>query len=225
MTLVRKLALRISDAVVRWASPGCKEWAEGLAREVEFIASDWAALGWALGSMRVLLDSREVPMGSLDEVPAALQKYVERARGPGLWPLILQGALYGLRILDARSWSERVGCLMAVLASILAGTLVLTDRRRLKEPIEDDIYDDLGACALFYKAELERCFSRLTMIQLVVGCFLVGSLFARRGGIGGHPILGGSVALVCLIVVPAFQQARRNNRRRLERLEALLAEQ
>jgi hypothetical protein len=163
-------------------------------------------------------------MGSIDEVPPALLKLVEMARGPGLWLLILQGALYGLKILDARSWSERAGCLTAVLGSILAGALVFTDRRRLKEPITDDIYDDLGACALFYKGELERRFSRLRIIEFSAACFLVGSVFAQRGGIGVHPIFCGTMALLCLITVPAFQQAQRNNRRRLERLEALLAE-
>lgn len=44
MTLIRKLAIKISNEVVIWASPGSKEWAEGLAREVTFIESDWAAL-------------------------------------------------------------------------------------------------------------------------------------------------------------------------------------
>lgn len=37
MTALRSLAVRISAAVVRWASPGRKEWAEGLARELAFI--------------------------------------------------------------------------------------------------------------------------------------------------------------------------------------------
>ena len=55
MTLVRRVAGKISRAVVRYASPGCKEWAEGLAREAEFVQGDWAALWWALGSTKVLL--------------------------------------------------------------------------------------------------------------------------------------------------------------------------
>ena len=77
MTLIRRVALTISDEVVRWASPGCKEWAEGLEREAAVIESDWAALRWAIGSTRVLLDRRAAPLTSLDEVPAETQKLIE----------------------------------------------------------------------------------------------------------------------------------------------------
>src|ERR1039458_8355339 len=80
MTLLRRLALGISSSVVQWASPGCKEWAEGLEREGAVIQSDWAALRWAIGSTRVLLDRRPVSLTLLDEVPAATQKFVEMAR-------------------------------------------------------------------------------------------------------------------------------------------------
>ena len=67
MTLIRRVALTISDEVVRWASPGCKEWAEGLEREAAVIESDWAALRWAIGSTRVLLDRRPAPLTSLEK--------------------------------------------------------------------------------------------------------------------------------------------------------------
>ena len=77
MTLVRRVAMKISGGVVRYASPGCKEWAEGLAREAEFIEGDWAALGWALGSARVLLDRRGAPMTSLADVAARGRRFSE----------------------------------------------------------------------------------------------------------------------------------------------------
>jgi hypothetical protein len=80
MTLVRRKALEISGWVTWLASPGCKEWAQGLEREVAFIDSDWRALGWALGSMRVLLDRREAPLRSIFEVPAVAKKYFEKRR-------------------------------------------------------------------------------------------------------------------------------------------------
>jgi hypothetical protein len=71
---MRKLALKISHLVVRYASPGSKEWAEGLAREVAFIENDWSALAWEFGSTKLLLDYREAPIGSLADVPSAAQK-------------------------------------------------------------------------------------------------------------------------------------------------------
>jgi hypothetical protein len=73
MTLLRGLALKISNAVVKYASSGCREWAEGVAREVEFVQGDWAALGWAIGSMRLLLDRREATVCSMGEAVARAQ--------------------------------------------------------------------------------------------------------------------------------------------------------
>jgi hypothetical protein len=61
MTLPRKLAQAIVKLVVRYASPGCQPWAEGLAIEIDHIPNDWTALRWSLGSTRVLLDRREAP--------------------------------------------------------------------------------------------------------------------------------------------------------------------
>src|SRR5579875_696126 len=63
MTALRSFALKISRWVVRWASPGCMDWAEGQARELAYIESDWRALAWASGSTRVLLDRRRVRSG------------------------------------------------------------------------------------------------------------------------------------------------------------------
>jgi len=79
MTPIRKLALGISARVVRWSSPGCKEWAEGLAREAVVIESDWAALRWSLGSTRVLLDRRAAPLTTLDEVADATYRLMDGA--------------------------------------------------------------------------------------------------------------------------------------------------
>jgi hypothetical protein len=82
MNLVRSMAVGISHRIVRSAAPGCKIWAEGLAREVEFIASDWRALAWAIGSARMLLDRRGSPATLRKEVPRPL----------GWWgPSLVQG--------------------------------------------------------------------------------------------------------------------------------------
>jgi hypothetical protein len=80
MTLARKLASRISAFVARHASPGWKEWAEGMTREVAYVEGDWAALLWATGSLRVLLEPREAPIRSVAQVPALARKFVENAR-------------------------------------------------------------------------------------------------------------------------------------------------
>src|ERR1700723_576811 len=71
MTLVRRLAVRISAKAVEKAKPRCKEWAEGLAREIEFVEGDWRALAWAIGSLRVLLRNPPKPLRNAAEVARA----------------------------------------------------------------------------------------------------------------------------------------------------------
>jgi hypothetical protein len=228
MTLVRRLALKISDAVVRYASPGCKEWAEGLAREVAFVEGDWAALGWALGSVRVLFDYREAPIGSLADLPAVAQRLAESKRignatwiGMPIWVLI-----YCDKFFHAASWPERAGCGLAALGWLSPAIVVFIEwRRRLKVPPSDDI----TALIRFYKTELERgrdlyrsptgwvAASAFTML-------CVGLLSAERDGVRAHPAWDALVGLIWVGALLLYFYARRIGRRRLERLDALLAE-
>jgi hypothetical protein len=224
MTLLRRQALNISSAVVDYASAGSKEWAEGLAREVAFIEGDWAALGWAIGSTRVLFDRREAPMASLAEVPSVAQKFTEAARsGAGLWIPILQGPDYLWRYFDTISRSERVGCALVVFGSVTAGIFWLVQRRRLQRQMTDEVYLNVLACARFYKAELERRSSRLSVPLGVLVCYCVGVVLAERGGAPAHPVFAGTMGTLCVVVIPLALQIRRNNRRRLDRLDALLS--
>src|SRR5277367_5751962 len=50
MSLVRRVAVRWLQALLRNAPPACREWASAMLRELDFIESDWAALLWAIGS-------------------------------------------------------------------------------------------------------------------------------------------------------------------------------
>jgi hypothetical protein len=45
----RNLARRLLRAALQLASPGCREWAEAMASELEYIEGEWPALFWALG--------------------------------------------------------------------------------------------------------------------------------------------------------------------------------
>jgi len=221
MTLVRMVALTISDEVVRWASPGCKEWAEGLAREAAVIESDWAALGWAIGSTRVLLDRRPAPLRSLDEVPAATQKLVEltrRSAGYNLAISITWGLIGLLGVFCARSNMGRAGRALVVLASILAGTYWLMERRRLKEPRKDHIYDDLVACASFYKEQLKRLDS--TWIYFSAWSCLALNFYMHDNDVSYLWMFAGMFLFTLLVT----HQRKQNNQRRIEEIDALLAE-
>jgi hypothetical protein len=80
MTRLRKLAVKISDTVVRRSPPAYKDWAQATSRELEFIESDWAALRWALGSWKMAARCQPAPLTSLSEVPRAAQKFLRETR-------------------------------------------------------------------------------------------------------------------------------------------------
>ncbi len=47
---LRSLAVTLLGAVVRHSPPGSRSWGQAMLREMDFIATDWTALRWALGS-------------------------------------------------------------------------------------------------------------------------------------------------------------------------------
>jgi hypothetical protein len=236
MTLVRRLALGISARVVRWASPGYKEWAEGLEREARVIESDWAALRWALGSTRVLLDCRAAPLRSLDEVPAAVQKLVDGAMVFGtliLFRPVIDGLWFLRWFFVANSTLGRAGCVIGVLGSVIAVTyllmewrrLSLIERRRLNETYKDYIYNDLVACAHFYKEQLKSC-HKLRIYFSCVLCWMLGKLLYSHYDHNYHVDMFTWVLLSMLFIVIllAMQLWKQNNLRRIEEIDALLAE-
>ena len=228
MTLVRRVALTISNAVVEYASPGCKEWAHGLAQEVAYVEGDWAALGWAFSSTRVLLDYREAPIGSLADLPAAAQRFVESKRnGNAIWIWMpIWVFIYGHKFFHAISWLERVGCGLVVLGySSLAIIAFLEWRRGQKYRWS---YDPL-ALIQFYKAELERVRDLYHSPRGWIACFgfaflCVGLILGQRGGIQANPIFSVALGLLGLIVVALALWTRRTNQLRLERLDVLLGD-
>jgi hypothetical protein len=236
MTPIRRMAVGISSRVVRWASPGCKEWAEGLQREAKVIESDWAALRWAIGSTRVLLDRRAAPLRSLDEVPAAVQKLVDGAMVFGtliLFRPVIDGLWFLRWFFVANSTLGRAGCVIGVLGSVIAVTyllmewrrLSLIERRRLNETYKDYIYNDLVACAHFYKEQLKSC-HKLRIYFSCVLCWMLGKLLYSHYDHNYHVDMFTWVLLSMLFIVIllAMQLWKQNNLRRIEEIDALLAE-
>jgi len=224
MTLVRTLAVKITGLVVRFASPGAKEWAEGLALEIGYVDNDWSALAWALGSLRVLLGYREAPLASLRDVPAAAAKFHISARPRPRtfgWIFVLNGALYLWTLDLATTARERAGCTLHVLSMVVAGIIILASRSLKDAPGEDSCFD-LIASAHRYRTELERrCY-----IQRIAACAffvcIVTDMLAVTDGRYVHAMLRGTDMFVICLTAIAF--ALRTNRRRIERLDALLTE-
>ena len=57
--LIRNLALRTLNAVVRRTRPEVRDWGLAMLREMDFIENDWTALFWAIGSVSALASSRK----------------------------------------------------------------------------------------------------------------------------------------------------------------------
>jgi uncharacterized membrane protein len=120
---------------------------------------------------------------------------------------------------------QHFGCLLIVFGGAFGAANILLERRRLKEPRKDDVYDDLGPCTLFYRAELERQLQKLWIVPFGWLCFFVGFYFAGiPSGTVLDPFLSGLVVLGCASVMTGYLHMRRINLRRIDRLDALLAQ-
>lgn len=223
--------MRISGVVVDHASSGCREWAEGLAREVEFIESDWSALLWAISSLRVLLDRREAPTASLAEAAFKARRFSESHREKannfaGKYGMFMWAFLYGVRFLRAGSLYQHIGCGLAVLSvSYLGGVLWIRQRRIPEEPQGEDA----GEWTRYYKSELERvrdfyhsgvgmtCWFAWTL-------FSIGILFAHRRGFRENLVFSVFVVLSYVsLAIFLFYQYRRLQYQ-IDALDALLQE-
>jgi hypothetical protein len=225
MTVFRRLALKIAGFVVRHASPGSKEWAEGIAHEVHFIENDWGALGWAFSSVRVLFDYRTRPIRSFNDLTAAAETFAESKRHEvnNVWLAtnarsltMLIAALTNIpRLFLAIGNRERISNGMIVIGFI---TLAILDFVRSKEPAVPD-RDDVPAIIRFYRSWLKRTssLSSLDFWVFVVGSVLIGTGFELAKNATWEPFLG----VVWLASIGFFLQMQRNNRIRLRQIEAL----
>jgi hypothetical protein len=225
MTLIRRAALTITGFVVRHASPGWKEWAEGMAGEAAYIEGDWAALRWALGSLRILPDRRPAPLRTLAEARNAALNFVERMRqGSRFTYFLVCGPFQVIQFFFARNSYQRVACALAIFASIICWTLWLTDRRRLKDPANDETYDDDLQSALLYRRELERD-KVAVWIPMIVCCLWLFGMSIKDGlWVSTHRVLDNVIFSLLIFGAFALRQCLRNYRRRIDELDALLAE-
>jgi len=226
MSLIRRVAKGISKFVVRRVSPGSKEWAEGLAREVDFVEGDWRALAWALGSVLVLFRYREAPVRSLAELTAAAEKYAEAQRhrfgtsnARWLTSLILALA-WGADFFIAKTQQDRIGYSLLVL-----GYVPLTLYELIQSRKEFDVPDRFDAAGMiqYYKAGLERICNLLAPSFLIY-TYSYTLIAVGFGIVFRKEFLGVLPILLAVGITLLFLQKRQNNLRRLEQIDALLRE-
>jgi hypothetical protein len=224
MTLPRKLALRISAFVARHASPGWKEWAQAMSAEVAYIKSDWSALRWAFGSMRILLDHREAPITSLAQVPALARKFAVCVRNEPIFVYLLMSSL-GRPFVVGSGRISHAGAILTVdlFGTIICGALLFIESYRLNDRAIDEACDDDLKCAVFYRNELRRY--QLTMWIPVCAAYLYAIAFITfiagyRSWSLAHSLACGAVFAACVFIAWKLRQDWRNSRIHLKQLDA-----
>lgn len=158
MTLIRRLARGISDRAVRRSRPGCKEWAEGLSRELDSIPSDWHALAWSLGSWRVLFCKPPKSLLTPAEIARAGRIYAgNREYVPPMVALmmLLQALTWGLRAawpIHHMGGLERLGAAVSTLSAVYLAVVGWIETRMVPRP--DDMDDSRWID--FYHSEMVR---------------------------------------------------------------------
>jgi len=229
MSLIRGLAIRVSGLVVRFASPGSEVWARALEAEVEFVEGDWNALGWALGSLRVLLRYREAQVVSLEDLIIVMRKYVQSRRAENwTWLIFLMQAFDQME--NWRSATEPLQRFGSGMAAISNATLLVLLLLRLWTRFRIPKNEDTLELLRFYQVELERVRDlprkASTWIgALAVCCLMVGLMLGQGGSITSRPIWNSTLVLFLIGLFLLSVHVRRANLRRLGRLKILLAEQ
>ncbi|HEV2620272.1 MAG TPA: hypothetical protein VGU23_10095 [Acidobacteriaceae bacterium] len=206
------------------AAPARREWAEGLEREVAEIDSDWTALRWAIGGLRVVLDRRKPPIRSLAEVQGEARALVKQLRRGGVPVLVIgQVPMYVEDFFfHPTTLPHCLGCLLLVFGALMAATILSVDWRRMKLLWKDDAYNDPFACALLYRAELKRHLLRLRVQMLSLACLMAGILLVESGSFWAGSVFKLFITLFWVPFLLILYSRRRDAARRIEELDGLL---
>jgi hypothetical protein len=227
MTLVRRKALEISSWVVRWASPGCKEWAEGLERELAFIDSDWRALGWALGSLRVLFRNPPMSLGNAAEIARAGRLFAgSREHVPPMFFLIMALQVFDKVVLDlVFPWArighlQRAGFAIAGLGAAYMAAVGWLDFRMGQRP--EDMDD--GAWIEFYRREMVRLRDLYTglgaLLPAALVLFCAGSLLGTEGV--ERPYFESFLIVLSGLIGCVFPRVGKRFRRKVDDVDSIL---
>jgi hypothetical protein len=225
MIFVRKAATAISERVVQRASPGCREWAEGLAREVEFIESDWRALVWALGSVRVLFRNPPTSLRNAAEIARAGRLFAgSREHVPPVFPLLftMQALNYGLRAiypLHRDDHLARAGFAIAAVSAAYLAAVGWMGGRMSKRP--EDMDD--AAWIEFYRREMVR----LRDLFIRFGALFVPALVLMFAGMAlgcgmAQPYLAFCAIAFCLFLAWLNPRPAETFQRKIDDVDSIL---
>jgi hypothetical protein len=226
MTYIRRAAVAISERIVGGAAPGCKEWAEGLEREVEFIESDWRALVWALGSVRVLFRNPPMSLRNAAEIARAGRIFAgSREHVPPVFPLLMaiQAFTYGLRAVSPLYRDDHLARAGFAIAAVSAAYLAAVGwmGARMSERPED--MDD-GAWIEFYRREMVRLRDLFSRFGALFGSALVLMFAGMALGYGGMalPYLIYCIIAFCLFLVWLNLRPAEGFQRKIDDVDSIL---
>jgi hypothetical protein len=233
MSTVRKLASKISLAVVRFASPATRDWAIATQHELDFIEGDWKACLWAIGSVRILFAPTNAARAEHRDISQATQRLAKIVRKRNV-----KGYSASFFVMAAFTWYffvlsntiQRVGSLLTVL---VAGYLVyqlcsnqlqqresaITLAKMGNTPSLESYRVELQRQRDFHKGS--RFWSRLLIMMPGPFIFLVGIEIAHPESATFIRLEGLAFLLLAAIAVPLNLRKAHQYQRQIELLDSL----
>lgn len=234
MTRLRKLAVKISDTVVRRCPPAYKDWAQATSRELEFIESDWAALRWALGSWKMAARCQNAPLASMADVPRAARRLLRETRVSTAitWLSLLWMCFWfsGIFLHTVPGGRTRLGwgLVLAVLVYIACEAITFRGWRSARGPEVADAYRS----ALVHQRDLLSgvwIWSRLAIMYAgpmlaAYHAWLLKPSHVREIILSGNLAACGVMVLILLAVRPITRRNIVGYQRTIDQLDALEGE-
>jgi hypothetical protein len=228
MTFLRQLAVKTLRTVIWLSSPITQIWAQAMLAELDSITSDWKALLWAIGSLRVLFVRQTREPASLSDIPAAAKDLADRMTQRtwlGSVSVVGMAFFFGRYSLHAPNTLQRIGATLLVVALLYMLLQLVTGRPRRVAPTAD-----LFAQSMQYRSELirERDFHRgrsfwSRLVILIPGFILlsVGGMVTNPSTLHNQVIQLAFFFLFILLAIPNNVRFAKRYSRQLRELELL----
>jgi hypothetical protein len=235
MTVARRIAVKILNAVSRLAPEASQEWIDAMRGEMEVIPGDWAALAWAFGSVRLLFTwTQKRELLSVADVGRETSRIINNL-GSMRTAMGLMGTLWfpiGALMLATRILHHNpmdVGQLLISVSAFVAWI-------QLRQMHLDDLPVEMNLSAemrqyrtlLLAKRNLQTGVWAWVRYILFIGAFLCMIPWEIMLHPAAHPLeaaLFGLPLILVACIFPALRSGANETKRKLEELDALEAKQ